>query len=82
MCAGGVGCSAASPPPTPHMPKNQHLPCDQGVVLGQCFQAKKCRETRVWFLCTAMSSAVPKKNSGILCQGMYALSSLTVNMNK
>ena len=68
------------PPPPLCAGTSNVLPCDQQVVLGQCFQAKKCRGTRDWLLRMAMSSPVPQEKSfpGALCRGMYALSFLTV----
>ena len=46
------------PPPTPCPGTRNDSPCDQRVVVGQCFQAKKRHVTRDWSWDTTMSSSV------------------------
>ena len=56
-CPRGSACTAHTPTP---LPRNQYcFAADQQVVLGQCFQAKKCPETRGSLLRMAMSSPPP-----------------------
>ena len=53
---------------------------NQGAVLAHAFPQKFDRGTRGWFLRMTVGSPVPrKKNSGVLRQGMRAISCPTVN---